>query len=163
VLRDASPADFAAILALNEEAVHLLSPLDAKQLGALHAEAALHRVAIVAGEIAAFLLALREGAKYESENYRWFAARYPRFLYVDRVVVSAAQRGRQLGARLYESLFAFARADGLTRIVCEYDVDPPNLASQRFHARFGFREVATQRVAGGKKRVSLQLLELPNR
>ena len=137
------------------------SPLDAAQLAALHAEAALHRVAVVGDQIAAFLLALREGAKYESENYRWFAARYPRFLYVDRVVVSAAHRGERIGVQLYESLFELARATNLRTIVCEYDVDPPNPTSQRFHERFGFREVGTQRVAGGKKRVSLRLLELP--
>ncbi|HEU4427428.1 MAG TPA: GNAT family N-acetyltransferase [Myxococcota bacterium] len=160
-MRDAAPADFAAILALNEESVRFTSPLDATQLAALHGQAVLHRVAIVGDEIAAFLLALREGAQYESENYRWFAARYPRFLYVDRVVVSAAHRGERLGVELYEALFDFARVTNVRTITCEYDVDPPNPISQRFHARFGFREVGTQRAAGGKKRVSLQRLELP--
>jgi predicted GNAT superfamily acetyltransferase len=159
-LRAANEADFPAILALNDESVHFLSPLDDARLAALHAEAALHQVAVDAGEIAAFLIALREGAKYDSENYRWFAARYLRFLYVDRVVVGAAHRGKQLGARLYEALFAFARASEVSTIACEYDVDPPNPAAQRFHARLAFREIGTQVVAGGKKRVSLQLLEL---
>ncbi len=46
------------------------------------------------------------------------------------------------------------------RIVCEFDTDPPNEASWRFHQRFGFREVGSQRVADGKKAVSLQELLL---
>ena len=159
-LRAASAADFAAILALNAESVHFLSALDAPRLAALHAEAALHLVACSGAEIAAFLLAFREGAAYDSENYRWFAARYARFLYVDRVVVSAAQRGQRIGERLYAALFEHTRSSGVATVVCEYDLDPPNPVSQRFHAKHGFREVGTQHVAGGKKRVSMQALEL---
>lgn len=159
-LRAASERDFATILALNAESVRFLSPLDAGRLAALHREAALHLVACDGDAVAAFLLAFREGAAYDSENYRWFATRYARFLYVDRVVVSGAQQGRGLGARLYAALFDFARAAGVATIVCEIDAEPPNPGSQRFHARFGFREVGSQRVAGGAKRVSMQALAL---
>jgi hypothetical protein len=159
-LRRACERDFPAILSLNAESVHFLSPLDAPRLAQLHREAALHLVACCGGEIAAFLLAFREGAHYDSENYRWFAARYSRFLYVDRVVVSAAHRGARIGDRLYAALFEHARASGVSTIVCEVDLDPPNPVSQRFHARRGFHEVGTQRVAGGAKRVSMQRLEL---
>jgi predicted GNAT superfamily acetyltransferase len=159
-LRAARAEDAEAILALNAESVHFLSPLDAARLAALQREAALQLVACEGGAVVAFLLAFREGADYDSENYRWFAARRARFLYVDRVVVSAALQGRGVGARLYAALLDFARAEGLGTVVCEIDADPPNPASQRFHARFGFREVGTQHVAGGRKRVSMQALEL---
>jgi len=47
-----------------------------------------------------------------------------------------------------------------TGVSCEFDTDPPNGASRRFHQRRGFREVGSQRVAGGKKAVSLQELLL---
>jgi predicted GNAT superfamily acetyltransferase len=160
VLRDATPADFAAVLALNAESVHFLSPLDSARLVTLHREAALHWVGCLDAEVVAFLLAFREGAAYDSENYRWFAARYAQFLYVDRVVVGAAHQGRGFGARLYEELLSFARANRVPAVVCEYDLDPPNATSQRFHAKFGFREVGTQLVAGERKRVSMQALEL---
>jgi len=46
-------------------------------------------------------------------------------------------------------------------VTCEYDVDPPNPGSERFHTRFGFREVGRQVVAGGKKSVSLQAAIVP--
>jgi predicted GNAT superfamily acetyltransferase len=155
-LRPASAADFDAILALNEASVHFLSPLTRERLAHLHAQAALHRVAQAQGEVLGFLLAFRQGADYDSVNYQWFARRYDSFLYIDRVVVSAAARGRGVGAALYEAVFAFAREQGLPRVTCEFDVDPPNPVSERFHARFGFREVGSQLVAGGSKRVSLQ-------
>ena len=156
MIRDAVPADFPAILALNAESVHFLSPLDAARLQHLHAQAAYHRVLDIDGRVGAFLLALREGVDYDSPNYRWLAQRYDEFLYVDRVVVGMTQQGRRLGAQLYEDLFAFARASGIVQVTCEFDLDPPNPASARFHARFGFREVGTQWLGGGKKQVSLQ-------
>jgi predicted GNAT superfamily acetyltransferase len=105
----------------------------------------------------AFLLAFCEGADYDSPNYLWFAQRYPRFLYVDRIVVATSQQGRGLGALLYRDLFAFARRHEVGTVACEFDVEPPNEASRRFHAGFGFDEVGTQWVAGGRKQVSLQV------
>jgi predicted GNAT superfamily acetyltransferase len=159
-IRPAAAADFARILQLNAESVHFLSPLAAAGLQRLHALAAYHCVAEVDGSVGAFLLALREGADYDSPNYRWFARRYPEFLYIDRVVVAAAHQGRGLGARLYEDLIAFGRAGGAPLLACEFDVEPPNPASAHFHARFGFGEVGSQWLGGGKKRVSLQVRPL---
>lgn len=158
-IRAAVSADFAAILALNAESVHFTSPLNAARLHDLHAMAAYHRIVEIDGVVAAFLLALREGTAYDSPNYRWFAARYDAFLYIDRIVVAAAHRAGGLGARLYEDLFACARDTGIGRVVCEFDLDPPNPASARFHARHGFREVGRQWLGGGRKQVSLQSRE----
>jgi len=156
-IRDAENADFDAILALNEASVSLLSPLSQRRLAGLHAQAALHRVAEREGEVIGFLLAFREGADYDSPNYLWFAARYPQFLYVDRVVVADAARGQGVGALLYRDMFEFAAASGARLVTCEFDVDPPNPVSEQFHARFGFREVGRQWVADGRKQVSLQV------
>jgi uncharacterized protein len=147
VIRDATVHDQAAILALNLASEHLLSPLDAPRLAHLDRESTYHRV----------VLALREAAEYDSPNYRWFAARFERFLYVDRIAVAAAWQGRQLGRALYENLFAYARASGVQELACEFYVVPLNEASLRFHAAFGFHEVGRQWVAGGSKQVSLQV------
>jgi uncharacterized protein len=156
MIRAANASDHAAILALNAESVHFLSPLDEARLRHLDRQAAYHRVVEIDGQVVAFLLALREGADYDSVNYRWFADRFEHFLYVDRVVVSEARQGQRLGAALYDDLFAFARSQNIGRITCEFDIDPPNEASRKFHARYGFQEVGTQSAAGGNKRVSLQ-------
>lgn len=155
-LRDSTDADFEALLRLNAESEHFLSPLSLPRLQMLHAQAWYHRVVCADDSVLGFLLALREGADYDSENYRWFAARHPQFLYIDRIVLGPAARGQGLAARLYQDLFTRARGQGIARITCEFDWDPPNEASRRFHERFGFEEVGRQSVAGGKKIVSLQ-------
>ena len=160
LLRDATPADFHRILQINQASVHFLSPLTPERLAWLHAMAASHRVVEDAGRVQGFLLAFREGAAYDSPNYRWFAEHYARFLYVDRVVVAPESQGRGLAPRLYEDLFEIAARGGAPRITLEIDSDPPNPVSARFHARYGFAEVGSQRVAGGAKQVSLQALEL---
>ena len=91
-LRDANPADFTDILRLNAEAVHFLSPLDPLRLTWLHSMAVYHRVVEWQGRVEAFLLGFREGSAYDSPNYGWFAARYPQFLYIDRIVVQFPAR-----------------------------------------------------------------------
>ncbi|MFY2763162.1 GNAT family N-acetyltransferase [Arenimonas sp. MALMAid1274] len=159
-LRDAAPADFPAILALNDAEVAHTSAMDMARLRQLHGYAGWHRVAVVDGAVAAFLLAMRDGCGYVNPNFDWFAARYPRFLYVDRVVVGAGFQGLGLGSQLYRELFEQARRQQVPVIACEYNLQPPNAASQAFHDRFGFREVGSQWLDGGAKRVSLQVAEL---
>lgn len=157
-VRAAQPADFPAVLALNAESVHFLSPLTRERLEVLHREAALHLVIETTdSKIAAFLLAFREGAGYDSVNYRWFAQRHERFLYVDRVVVAPAARGQGMASRLYEEVFRGARGDDVPCVACEFDIDPPNPISGRLHAKFGFREVGRQAVPYAPKQVAMQL------
>ena len=163
VIRDATLEDLPAILALNAESVHFLSPLDAERLRQLHAQAAYHRVVEHDGTVAAFLLALREGADYDSPNYRWFSQRYVRFLYIDRIVVAGASRGRGLAAQLYDDIIAFAAATNAARLTAEFDVVPPNPVSAAFHRSYGFTEVGSQWIGGDRKQVSLQAREVPTR
>lgn len=162
MIRAASHGDFPAILTLNDESVRYTSPMDTEELGRLHAQSAYHRVIDIDGEIVAFLLALREGADYRSPNYGWFSRALPSFLYIDRIVVASAHQGRRLGALLYDDLFAYASDAGIPVVACEFDIEPPNEPSRRFHARYGFEQVGTQWVADGKKRVSLQVAAVAN-
>ncbi|MEO7323793.1 MAG: GNAT family N-acetyltransferase [Dokdonella sp.] len=156
MIRAATPADFAAILALNAESVQFLSPLTPERLEWLHRMSAYHRVIEDDGVVAAFLLAFREGTRYDSPNYAWFVGRYPAFLYIDRIVASSAHRGRGHAATLYDDIAAFASRTAAPLLTCEFDLDPPNPASLHFHARMGFREVGTQWLYGGTKQVSMQ-------
>ena len=96
----------------------------------------------------------------DSPNYRWFVERYRDFVYIDRVVVASRARQGRLATALYQDLFRCAKASGIAAVSCEFDTDPPNEASRRFHQRFGFLEVGTQRIRGGSKAVSLQMLRL---
>ena len=161
IARPMTPADFTEVLALNEESVQYLSPLSYSQLEDLHRQSAFSRVVEVEGRVIAFILALGKGAEYDSVNYQWFARRYAEFLYVDRVVVSRHSRSTGAGTRLYRELFEHASRHLIPVVACEFDVEPPNPASERFHAQFGFIEVGRQMVAGGRKTVSLQTALAP--
>jgi uncharacterized protein len=100
----------------------------------------------------ALLLAFDQDADYDSPNFLWFRARFPRFVYVDRIVVAAAARGQGDARRLYGHLFALAAAVGHERVVCEVNAEPPNPASDAFHARLGFEEIGA---ANLEKRLSV--------
>ncbi len=158
--RTVTESDFPAIIALNDAEVQKTSPMDMDRLRSLVRMSAHATVATVGNRVVAFLIALQDGVPYENENYGWFASRFPRFLYVDRIVVDADFSGRGIGRQLYDTLFAFARAQRIGTITCEYNIVPPNPASRAFHDGFGFRELATQWVAGGAKLVSLQAVEV---
>ncbi len=134
-----------ALLDLNNRHKAELSELTSARLAELVAMAYLARIV---GEADALLLAFDERAAYDSPNYLWFRARYPRFAYVDRVVVDPAQRGRGLARQLYGELFDKARADDLTLVGCEVNIDPPNPISDAFHAALGFREAGRATVNG---------------
>jgi len=126
------------VLALNNAHAIELSWLDADQLRVLIRGAFYARRI---GEIDAVLLAFDEGMMYDSPNYRWFRARYRRFVYVDRVVVAESARRRGYARQLYVDLFEHARRAGHDIVGCEVNHDPPNPASDAFHAALGFTEV----------------------
>ena len=152
-----TPDALPAILALNNAHARELSWLEPERLERLVGQAFL---VLRAGEADAFLMTFDQGADYDSENFLWFRARYPRFVYVDRVVVADRARGRGLARRLYEALFDKARAAGHTLVTCEVNADPPNPASDAFHAALGFGEVGLAALRGGDKTVRYFAREL---
>lgn len=155
-LRDLTPEDCARIVELNEAEVLQTSAMNMARLAQLVALSCYHKVALLDGRVAAFLLAMRDGTAYENKNYSWFAARFQQFIYVDRIVVSSEFSGLKIGSLLYADLFDYTRAQGIKTVTCEYNIQPPNPASKNFHDKFGFKELATQWVANGAKEVTLQ-------
>jgi uncharacterized protein len=143
----ASPDDVPALLALNNEHAVELSWLEAAELRRLLQIA---YVARVDASRHGFLLSFEKGADYHGLNFHWFDERFERFVYVDRVVVAAAARGRGLARAFYADLFACALADDHEVVCCEVNVDPPNPASDAFHATLGFREVGRAMLSNGK-------------
>ena len=159
-IRNSVDADDTAIVRLNEAEVQQTSPMDLERLHWLVGLSTYSKVFTVGDEVAAFLIAMEDGAAYENDNFGFFAERFGRFLYVDRIVVDARFAGRRIGSRLYDDLFDVARQRDIGTITCEYNIEPPNPASRAFHDKHGFKEVGTQWVAGGTKRVSLQAVSL---
>ncbi len=160
ILRDATAADWADVLALNQAHrphVGALTPIGLRQL---HERAIYFRLAEAAGTLVGFLIALDPLAEYGSLNFLWFRARYERFVYIDRVAVVAARRRCGVARHLYEDLERFAGARGFDLLTCEYNLRPPNDDSARFHGRLGFAEVGRQNTEQGQKTVSLQIKTL---
>ncbi len=139
-----------ALLALNNAHARELSWLEPARLEYLVDEALLARRI---GELDAFLLVFDQDARYDSPNFLWFRARYPRFVYVDRIVVASTARGRGCARRLYDDLFEYAVRSGHDRVVCEVNQNPPNPASDAFHAALGFAEVGIASVYDGSRTV----------
>jgi uncharacterized protein len=158
-IRAAELTDFEAICALNLAEVQHTSAMDLTRLTELNAISCYHKMACIGGIVAGFLLAMCNGSSYKNENFEWFSKRYPRFIYVDRIVVSSASRGLRLGSVLYEDLFRHARSKEIPLVTCEYNIVPPNEPSRSFHDKFGFKELGTLWAANGAKQVSLQIAE----
>lgn len=153
-IRPAGVEDLDQVLMLNQAALPHVNSIGREQLERLAAMACFFSVAVTDSRIAGFLLALREGADYASENYRWFCRCYPSFVYVDRIVVEPGHARLGVGRRLYEDLLA-ASVQLAPRLTCEVNLEPPNPGSIAFHQRLGFREVGRQQTEGGSKRVVL--------
>lgn len=148
----------AALLALNNAHATELSWLDSGRLAHLVVQAyAAWRI----GDADALLIALDQRASYDNPNFQWFHDRFPRFVYVDRIVVAPMARGRGLARRLYEALIRKASEAGHDRVVCEVNLDPPNPQSDAFHAALGFSEVGSASIHGGAKTVRYLARALP--
>jgi predicted GNAT superfamily acetyltransferase len=145
------------LLALNNAHAQELSWLEPDRLEHMVGQAFLARRI---GNLDAYLLAFDQDADYDSPNFLWFRTRYPRFVYVDRIVVVASARGRGCARRLYRDLFEHAERTGHERVVCEVNISPPNPASDAFHAALGFAEVGSASVHEGRKTVRYLLRTL---
>lgn len=145
-----APSDEAAILSLNNRHAEELSWLEEERLSLLLGQAFYARRI---GTVEAFIMTFDQDASYDSPNFLWLKQRYPRFVYVDRVVVDEAARGRGHARRFYEDLFEQAKRAGHGVVTCEVNADPPNPASDAFHTRLGFHGIGTAVIHGGKKTV----------
>lgn len=162
-IREAEEKDYGFILSVNEENVEVLSPMDEEKLKKFAESAELLLVAEVDGRLAAFLIALQEGVDFyaqSSENYCWFLQHYPKFLYVDRIVLDERYRGFGIGRKLYEVVFRHAQQKGVPFVTAEIDTIPYNEVSLKFHEAMGFHEVGTQLIRGNSVKVSLQEAEV---
>ena len=152
-LRAPTAEDETAILALNQRHVAETSPLSAASWRDLTSTGFRARAAVDGGALLGFVLALHEDSVCDGPNFGWFRRRYPAFVYVDRVIVDAAHRQRGVARALYNDLIDAARAAGKPLVCCEVNFDPPNPASDLFHASMGFAEVGRAFLDGSGKTV----------
>lgn len=147
MIRAARESDIDWILALGARHETETSPLDADKLRAMMAASwATH----VFDDQAGYLIVFDETGAYESVNFRWFCVRYPKFLYVDRIVIAETARGEGRARRFYEDLIKLGRSAGYPLIACEVNSAPPNPGSDAFHAKLQFHEVGRAELDAGK-------------
>jgi hypothetical protein len=113
VIRTADPRDFEAIYALNLAEAQHTSAMDLARLTELSAISCYHKVGSFDGIVSAFLLAMCHDSHYVNDNFEWFSKKYARFIYIDRIVVSRASRGRRLGSLLGACILAHTLIDGV--------------------------------------------------
>ena len=147
------------VLALNNQFARETSFLDEARLASMLDEAFL---ATRIGSVDAFLIVFDEHARYDSPNFEWFRARFPRFAYVDRIITGPAARGKGYARALYQDLFAKAAVARHERVVCEVNFDPPNPVSDAFHAALGFAEVGRQLLQHSGKTVRYLSKNIPS-
>ncbi|MEN8196256.1 MAG: GNAT family N-acetyltransferase [Pseudomonadota bacterium] len=159
LIRRMQPSEYAWALALNNSEAPHVSAHAEHSFPRFVESAAWAPVAVRDNKPVGFAVLFLAGSTYASENYRWVAARYTRFLYLDRIIVEPAYRGQGIGAALYENAIEFGsrRAPILT---CEVNEDPPNPESMKFHEKLGFRPIGHQKTEGGKKSVVMLGLDL---
>jgi predicted GNAT superfamily acetyltransferase len=141
------PIELDPVLALNNRYATELSWLDRDRLGRIVTSAYYARAV---ADQSAFLIAFDQAASYDSPNFIWFRDRLARFVYIDRVAVDPASRGRGFARALYQDLFNLAGRDGHDTVCCEVNSDPPNPASDRLHEVLGFRKVGEALLSSGK-------------
>lgn len=153
-VRDATAADAAAVLALNNANTPHVNALTTEEFSWLATHAAYYRVATDASGVVGFALCLAAGLDYWSENYRWFAARYSAFLYLDRVVVASHVRRMGVGRALYADLHAMV-AGRWPRVTLEVNLRPPNSGSVAFHEALGYEAVGVRTYDDGEHSVQM--------
>jgi uncharacterized protein len=155
-LRPGTAADEAAVLALNNAHVPHVNALSPEEFRAIVAKAAYYVVAEDAEGVAGFVLCIPSGTEHWSENYKWFAARYTEFLYLDRVVVAPRTRRQGVGRAMYEALHAWVRGRWPS-VALEVNLRPPNPVSIAFHEAMGYEPVGVREYAEGTNAVQMFL------
>jgi predicted GNAT superfamily acetyltransferase len=150
-----TPADIPRLVELNDTASPAVPITSETEMASLLATAGFTLAARDGDTLIGFVIGMRAGADYASENYRFFDARSSDFLYVDRIVIDGSRRGAGTGRALYEAVFELARSGELREVTCEVNLDPPNPESLAFHARLGFERVGEQETKNGSVTVAL--------
>ena len=146
--RGAAPGASTPLLALNNANVGALTRVSHAELQHLLDQAFVHARRRDAD---AFLVAFDETADYASPNFLWFReALRPLRLRRSRRPSRPPRANGGSGRALYEAVIAPAPwPPAATRVVSEVNAEPPNPASDAFHAAMGFAVVGAAKLGPG--------------
>lgn len=149
-VRDAGSEDEEFILALNAASTPSVSEMSAQDFSDIAGWAHRVLVAELDGKPCGFLILIRPGSAYPSDNYGWFEQKFDRHLYIDRIAVSEFAKGQGVGRAFYDEAARIAVKNGDERLTCEVNEEPPNPQSMAFHERVGFHHLLSRRSRSGK-------------
>ena len=154
-IRDATADDYGHIIALNNACVPAVNEVTLASLQHFASIAEILSAVTLGDDVVGFIICLRPGKAYSSDNYAWLSAKLKDFLYIDRVAFAQHAQGKGLGKHLYETVFARARELGCP-VVCEVNTQPRNDQSLVFHTKLGFVEIGEASRPGGPTVAYLQ-------
>ena len=99
-VREAAAGDEAFILALNAASTPAVAEMPADLYRDIARWAYRVLIAEAGGEPAGFLILIRPGSAYPSDNYGWFEEQFDNHLYIDRIAVSGSAKGLGVGRAL---------------------------------------------------------------
>ena len=143
-VRDAEARDEDFILALNAACTPAVGDMSAEDYRDIVGWASRIAIAEAGGLPVGFMILIRPGSAYPSDNYGWFENQFDHQLYVDRIAVADSARGLGVGRALYEEALRMAADLGEERVTAEVNEDPPNPESMAFHFKLGFRRLLSR-------------------
>jgi predicted GNAT superfamily acetyltransferase len=158
-IRDVREHELDSVLALNNAAGPGILPLDAARVRRFHDEAEYFRVAERDGALAGFLVGFGADSGHDSDNFRWFRERHPRFFYIDRIAVASRRRGGGVGRAFYADVQSYAELR-YPQLACEVFLEPGTDPALLFHGSFGFREVGQHVMQSSGRRAAMLMKEL---
>jgi hypothetical protein len=90
--------------------------------------------------IAGFAMVMNQGTKYDSPNFLWFKKKFPKFYYIDRIIISKKYRKKGLAKKLYSHIFSKFSNKNLP-ITAEVSLVPKNNSSIIFHKKQRFKTI----------------------
>lgn len=167
LIRDYTPADAQAVLAINQANVPEVGSIDAERLGLFERISPFFKVVEITNaagslELVGLMIGLTEAStEYPSVNYAWFRDRHDSFAYVDRIAIVEGGRGQGWGPALYTEFERWAKENKQPWLCAEVNTVPDNPRSRRFHEVFGFDEVQLRRPYGPDEEVVMVEKQLP--
>ncbi|MFC6158378.1 GNAT family N-acetyltransferase [Kribbella sp. NPDC058693] len=149
-----SPADYGAVLALNNAAVGLVDPLGADRLDWLRLIAAHAAIIDLDGKPAGFVLTFTPGSAYDGLEFDWFTQTYAnRFLLIERIVVATEHRREGIGSQVYRAIERAAKP--FDRAVVRVRTHPLDDGGLTFHTARGYVQIDKQRLPDGTPAILL--------
>lgn len=136
-IRELSGSDVQKMWEINEQGLPGTGKVDEQGLLNLLEYSEISVGAYKDGELLGYVICLPPATEYGSLNYAWFNENMADFLYVDRIAVAQIHRDKGIGSRLYSHIIEYSSK----QIAAEVSLNPPNLASMRFHGRFDFEKI----------------------